>query len=604
MSAAAVGVNHPMTSAASAPSVPPTAMSAPIAAAGATRSGQSTCPHLTSWYDSLQHHFMQTNANISQPPPAVLPGLTDLHMLFQYASYYAASAKVPSAYRSIKLPNCGTCRRSAVRLHACITCVFIACQTHNHIHRHMLSTTHSLSVDLSEGTVFCWKCNDVVYHAGIAELQRHAVSEANRKRRRREDFCFPPQDVQLLRNASRPIQSLNESLLGLRGLLNLGQTCFMSVCIQALCHNPYIRMHFLSDCHNQDRCQRKRALIQAQTNGGAVNGENSSGKGSLCLACDMDDVFQQMYSGQTEPYAPCRLLQSMWSHNDLLAGYQQQDAHEFLISLLDGVHSSIEGHTSYNTLNGTNSPLPQCKCLIHHVFGGTLRSDLVCANCRTTNTNPEHILDLSLDITNRHANTPTSVSSSTPLSLTDCLSRFTQTERLEAFNCRTCAANVDHTKQLSFIALPTTLTVHLKRFQRSHNKPNQSTKNDTFVSFPLSQLDLTPYMYRSLVTPLSPSQAASSPAQQRSNNAAASAVAQTVGSRPAAPSVVRESAYDLYCLIVHRGEMNSGHYICFVRHLGDWFKIDDKVVTHATESEVEKQQAYLLVYCRPFGKES
>jgi ubiquitin C-terminal hydrolase len=31
----------------------------------------------------------------------------------------------------------------------------------------------------------------------------------------------------------------------------------------------------------------------------------------------------------------------MWSASEALAGYQQQDAHEFLIALLDGLHVGL-----------------------------------------------------------------------------------------------------------------------------------------------------------------------------------------------------------------------------------------------------------------------
>lgn len=36
---------------------------------------------------------------------------------------------------------------------------------------------------------------------------------------------------------------------------------------------------------------------------------------------------------------PHQLLYSMWQHAQHLAGYDQQDAHEFFMGLLDGIHS-------------------------------------------------------------------------------------------------------------------------------------------------------------------------------------------------------------------------------------------------------------------------
>ena len=45
------------------------------------------------------------------------------------------------------------------------------------------------------------------------------------------------------------------------------------------------------------------------------------------------------------PYlVPSNLLHAVWAHADYMAGYDQQDAHEFLIALLDGVGSHLDNH--------------------------------------------------------------------------------------------------------------------------------------------------------------------------------------------------------------------------------------------------------------------
>lgn len=40
-----------------------------------------------------------------------------------------------------------------------------------------------------------------------------------------------------------------ETTIGLRGLLNLGSTCFMNCIVQALMHTPLLRDYFLSERH-------------------------------------------------------------------------------------------------------------------------------------------------------------------------------------------------------------------------------------------------------------------------------------------------------------------------------------------------------------------
>lgn len=41
---------------------------------------------------------------------------------------------------------------------------------------------------------------------------------------------------------------------------------------------------------------------------------------------------------------PSNLLFSVWSHADYLAGYDQQDAHEFFIALLDGLENHLASY--------------------------------------------------------------------------------------------------------------------------------------------------------------------------------------------------------------------------------------------------------------------
>ncbi|GAA6087928.1 ubiquitin carboxyl-terminal hydrolase 22-like isoform X1, partial [Tachysurus ichikawai] len=100
----------------------------------------------------------------------------------------------------------------------------------------------------------------------------------------------------------------------LRGLINLGNTCFMNCIVQALTHTPLLRDFFLSDRH---KCE-----MQANS----------------CLVCEMSQLFQEFYSGHRSPHIPFRLLHLVWTHARHLAGYEQQDAHEFLIAALDVLH--------------------------------------------------------------------------------------------------------------------------------------------------------------------------------------------------------------------------------------------------------------------------
>lgn len=77
------------------------------------------------------------------------------------------------------------------------------------------------------------------------------------------------------RSASRSFKlCLNLSpgwLKGRRGLLNLGQTCFLNVVLQCFAHNPLLRNYFLGDKHNWKQCKVEN-----------------------CTCCEMDKLFTEV----------------------------------------------------------------------------------------------------------------------------------------------------------------------------------------------------------------------------------------------------------------------------------------------------------------------
>jgi ubiquitin carboxyl-terminal hydrolase 22/27/51 len=54
--------------------------------------------------------------------------------------------------------------------------------------------------------------------------------------------------------------------------------------------------------------------------------------------------------------------------------------------------------------------------------------------------------------------------------------------------------------------------------------------------------------------------------------------------------------YELSCVIVHKGKIDSGHYVNYAREGNDWFLFDDSKVVLASEAEVLGAEAYLLFY--------
>jgi ubiquitin carboxyl-terminal hydrolase 22/27/51 len=54
--------------------------------------------------------------------------------------------------------------------------------------------------------------------------------------------------------------------------------------------------------------------------------------------------------------------------------------------------------------------------------------------------------------------------------------------------------------------------------------------------------------------------------------------------------------YDLAGVIVHKGQIDSGHYVNYTRDRGEWFLFDDSKVVLVSEADVLGAQAYILFY--------
>lgn len=114
-----------------------------------------------------------------------------------------------------------------------------------------------------------------------------------------------------------------------------------------------------------------------------------------------------------------------------------------------------------------------------------------------------------------------------------------------------------------------------KRFE--HTKAT-SSKIETRISFP-TKLDINPYTTSHQQILRKSIKASGGPPTNYNTN-----------------TPVNSLVYELSSVIVHKGKIDSGHYVSYSREGNDWFMFDDSKVVLASEAEVLAAEAYLLFY--------
>ncbi|KFY75736.1 hypothetical protein V499_04292 [Pseudogymnoascus sp. VKM F-103] len=251
--------------------------------------------------------------------------------------------------------------------------------------KHGKLKAHMFYVDSRSGGLFCQMCDDFVWDPTLEELRLRKIgtgSFSSRKRKRDEPFTDPAKDdtaYMSINTTAAPCRAT-----GLRGIFNMGSTCFMSVILQSFVHNPLLRNFYLRDGHQVGQCTQDN-----------------------CLSCGMDELFQAFYSEETTAsYVASKMLSDSWLCQQAafseLAGYDEHDAHEYFQFLAEELHRTNrqERHASPTGTNASNVShlTSNCDCIVHQTFYGKFQSTLTCQNCGVVTTSVEPFLDLSLAI--------------------------------------------------------------------------------------------------------------------------------------------------------------------------------------------------------------
>ena len=327
--------------------------------------------------------------------------------------------------------------------------------------------------------------------------------------------------------------------LGLTGLANVGNTCFMNSCLQCLSHTYELNL-FLEKKTYKTRLNKKHDSL---------------------ILCEWDNLRQLMWSENCiiSPGGFINAMQKVARIKDrvIFTGFVQNDLTEFLQFIFDCFHNSIcrevDMVVSGNSQNDTDDLAKKCYGMMQsmykkeyseflNMFYGILISKIKSKDSDYTNTLPEPFFNLMLPISKNKT-------------LESSLDLYTSIEDLgddnKIYNEKT-ERKENATKQLLFWSLPNILVITLKRFL------NNGRKEKSLIDFPINNLDLTKYV---------------------------------VGYDK------QSYKYDLYGICNHSGGTGGGHYYAYVKTPNEsWYEFNDSSVKKIDISKNVSSEAYCLFY--------
>lgn len=249
----------------------------------------------------------------------------------------------------------------------------------------------------------------------------------------------------------------------------------------------------------------------------------------------------------------------MSNYSSFFKGYNQQDCHECIITILDIIHEQTKNinftldkslfcskivdkresekyWAKHNNIFG--------KSFVSDIFNLQIRSSLICQCCGNSRSNYETANNISLSLPN-----------SEKIDIIDCFNNYFKSEILDGSNavmCDKCKKNTKTVKSLDICRFPKIMIIHMKRY--TQNTDSTYSRNNCLVDY-FSSLKF---------------------------------VCKDAGIE-----------YELKSVVNHFGNNpQGGHYTICTKMNKEWVHIDDSSVYKIEESKICSPSAYVLFMVR------
>lgn len=167
--------------------------------------------------------------------------------------------------------------------------------------KHFTKTKHEFAV--GPRSIFCGNCNDLVYEPSLFQ---------NGGKKRKLAETDEEDDSYLTTNTSqRPC-----GREGVRGLFNLGETCYMNAVLQMMVHNPLLASYFLGMGHPLHLCPISKEPEKKNDSDSEDDvASEDKPEQKTCVACGMTEVFADATQAETSlPAHAVNLLFASWKN--------------------------------------------------------------------------------------------------------------------------------------------------------------------------------------------------------------------------------------------------------------------------------------------------
>jgi len=337
--------------------------------------------------------------------------------------------------------------------------------------------------------------------------------------------------------------------LGLSGLTNVGNTCYLNSCMQVISHT-----YELNEILNYGNGEYRKRINKVADS---------------VILLEWDKLRQVLWSNNctVAPFGFVKAIRSVahLKSRNIFTGNAQNDVQEFLLFVIDCFHNAlareVDMQISGVAQNETDILATKCYDMIQqmykkefsdmfNIFFGIHVSEIssLTEENKILSVKPEpfSVISLSIPLTMPEP------------SIYDCFDLYCKPELMTAQNGNAWFNEKENKKEnvkrgIVFWSLPNILIIDLKRW--GHNTNN---KLNTLIRTPIHNADFSKYVK---------------------------------GYNPKA------YIYDLYGVCNHSGGPLGGHYTAYVKNAnGKWYDFNDTNVNEIKEEHVISQRSYCLFY--------